>query len=427
MALYEYLFPELGEGIHEGEVVKLWIKPGEIVTDESMIMEVQNDKAVVEVPCPVDGKIVEVCITEGQTCTVGQLVARIEVEGVNGANGAIPSSPPAQEENKTSGIVNHQPRAIETAIQHAHVDTLATPSVRKLARDQGITLHDVQPTGKHGHVTREDVMNHNSSAQHQTLGNVQSESGLAPDTIHVVEKVTPQLDADEDRIPFKGIRKVIANAMIKSVYTAPHVTLMDEVDVHALVAFRERTKPIAEQKAIKLTYLPFIVKALVVACRQYPVMNATIDEEKQEIVHKKYYHVGIATDTDSGLLVPVIRDVDKKNIWSIASAIMDVAKRARESKLSAQELRGSTISITNIGSVGGMFFTPVINFPEVAILGAGRITDKPVVKDGQIVIGAMMALSLSFDHRVVDGATAQAFLNTIKRLLADPELLILEV
>ncbi|MNQ90680.1 Dihydrolipoyllysine-residue acetyltransferase component of pyruvate dehydrogenase complex [compost metagenome] len=215
--------------------------------------------------------------------------------------------------------------------------------------------------------------------------------------------------------------------MVKSVYTAPHVTLMDEIDVSALVALRERTKPLAEKKGVKLTYLPFIVKALVAACRQFPVMNAMIDEEKQEIVYKKYYNIGIATDTDNGLLVPVIHDADRKNVWSVAAAIKDLAVRGREGKLSPNEMKGGTISITNIGSVGGMFFTPVINFPEVAILGAGRITEKPVVKNGEIAVGHVMALSLSFDHRIVDGATAQSFLNYIKQLLADPELLVLEV
>ncbi|GIQ63033.1 hypothetical protein PACILC2_16010 [Paenibacillus cisolokensis] len=234
-------------------------------------------------------------------------------------------------------------------------------------------------------------------------------------------------DRPEERIPFKGIRKVIASAMSKSVYTAPHVTLMDEVDVTKLVELRTKSKPIAEKKGVKLTYLPFIVKALVAACREYPILNATLDEENQEIVLRKYYNIGIATDTDNGLLVPVIENADRKNIWMIANEIRDLATRGREGKLAPHEMKGSTISITNIGSAGGMFFTPVINFPEVAILGTGRITEKAVVRDGQIVAAPVMALSLSFDHRLIDGATAQNFLNYIKQLLADPELLVMEV
>ncbi|HJV45003.1 MAG TPA: 2-oxo acid dehydrogenase subunit E2, partial [Bacillota bacterium] len=234
-------------------------------------------------------------------------------------------------------------------------------------------------------------------------------------------------DRMEERVPLKGVRKVIAAAMVKSMYTAPHVTIMDEVDVTELVALREKAKPIAEKKDVKLTYLPFIAKALVAAVRQYPVLNAMLDEEKNEIVYKKYYNIGIATDTDNGLIVPVIFDADRKNIWSIASEIKDLAARGREGKLSASELKGSTISITNIGSAGGMFFTPVINYPEVAILGTGRITEKPVVKNGEIVVASVMALSLSFDHRIIDGATAQYCINYMKQLLEDPQLLIMEV
>jgi len=228
-------------------------------------------------------------------------------------------------------------------------------------------------------------------------------------------------------VPLKGIRKAIANAMVKSVYTAPHVTLMDEVDVTKLVELRAKAKPLAEKKGVKLTYLPFIVKALVAALREYPIMNASLDEETQEIVYKKYYNIGIATDTDAGLIVPVVADADRKSIWMIADEIRDLAARGREGKLAPHELRGSTMTITNIGSAGGMFFTPVINYPEVAILGTGRIAEKPIVRGGEIVAAPVLALSLSFDHRLIDGATAQNFLNYIKQLLGDPELLVMEV
>jgi pyruvate dehydrogenase E2 component (dihydrolipoamide acetyltransferase) len=186
-------------------------------------------------------------------------------------------------------------------------------------------------------------------------------------------------------------------------------------------------KPIAEKKGIKVTYLPFIVKALVAACRQFPAMNAMIDEVNNEIVYKKYYNIGIATDTDNGLIVPVIKDADRRNIWTVASDIKDLATRGRDGKLGPNELKGSTITITNIGSAGGMFFTPIINFPEVAILGTGRISEKAVVKNGEIVAAPVMALSLSFDHRLIDGATAQNFMNYIKMLLANPDLLVMEV
>jgi pyruvate dehydrogenase E2 component (dihydrolipoamide acetyltransferase) len=450
VAVFEYKFPELGEGIHEGEIVKLLIKAGDAVTDESILMEVQNDKAVVEVPSPVEGKIIEVKVKEGQVCHVGELVAMIEVEGdvpasvdhgqpqpAEQAPASIPTpaAPVAGAETgaaapaaKTAAPENGAGDKTAAPAVGAGKEVLATPSVRKLAREEGVPLAEVTPTGPHGRVTREDVLGFKAGG-----GAAASDKAAAPAAAADQAAAAPAAqpvsagDRAEERVPFKGIRKIIANAMVKSVYTAPHVTLMDEIDVSALVALRERTKPLAEKKGVKLTYLPFIVKALIAASRQFPVMNAMIDEEKQEIVYKKYYNIGIATDTDNGLLVPVIHDADRKNVWSIAAAIKDLAVRAREGKLAPNEMKGSTISITNIGSVGGMFFTPVINFPEVAILGAGRITEKPIVKDGQIVVGSVMALSLSFDHRIVDGATAQNFLNYIKQLLADPELLVLEV
>jgi pyruvate dehydrogenase E2 component (dihydrolipoamide acetyltransferase) len=452
VAVFEYKFPELGEGIHEGEIVKLLIKAGDVVTDESMLMEVQNDKAVVEVPSPVEGKIIEVKVKEGQVCHVGELVATIEVAGDVPASAdhgqpqpaeQAPASVPTPAAPVAGAETGAAAPAAKTATPEngagdkpaapaggAGKEVLATPSVRKLAREEGVTLAEVTATGPHGRVTREDVLGFKAG---DGAAAPASDKAAAPEAAADQAAAAPAAqsvsagDRAEERIPFKGIRKIIANAMVKSVYTAPHVTLMDEIDVSALVALREKTKPLAEKKGVKLTYLPFIVKALIAASRQFPVMNAMIDEEKQEIVYKKYYNIGIATDTDNGLLVPVIHDADRKNVWSIAAAIKDLAVRAREGKLAPNEMKGSTISITNIGSVGGMFFTPVINFPEVAILGAGRITEKPIVKDGQIVVGSVMALSLSFDHRIVDGATAQNFLNYIKQLLADPELLVLEV
>jgi pyruvate dehydrogenase E2 component (dihydrolipoamide acetyltransferase) len=300
--------------------------------------------------------------------------------------------------------------------------------VRKLAREKGLNIAQVTPSGPNGRVTKEDVFAFAAGGGvPATAPAAASEAPAAGAAPAAAPAAVVQGERVEERVPLKGIRKAIANAMVKSVYTAPHVTLMDEVDVTQLVALRGRAKAAAEKKGIKLTYLPFIVKALVAAARQFPAMNAMIDEEKNEIVYKKYYNIGIATDTDNGLIVPVIHDADRKNIWTIAESIKDLATRGRDGKLSAAEMKGGTLSITNIGSAGGMFFTPVINFPEVSILGTGRITEKPVVKNGEIVIAPVMALSLSFDHRIIDGATAQNFMNYIKQLLADPELLIMEV
>ncbi|WP_281888858.1 dihydrolipoamide acetyltransferase family protein [Paenibacillus sp. YYML68] len=456
MATFEYRFPELGEGIHEGEIVKWHVKPGDTVNDETILMDVQNDKSTVEVPSPVEGTIVELKVGEGTVCTVGDVIAVIDVVGEvpqQAGHGHAPEAaapaPAAVEPVGSAVAANVAAAKIDTplagsapaaaapaAAGSAKAAVLATPSVRKLAREKGVNLAAVPATGKNGRVTKEDVLAFAAGGGAAAVAAAPAEAAgaAAAGEAPAVAAAAPSSaagaisgDRVEERVPLKGIRKAISNAMVKSAYTAPHVTLMDEVDVTRLVALRTKAKPVAEKKGVKLTYLPFIVKALVAAARQFPAMNAMIDEEKQEIVYKKYYHIGIATDTDNGLIVPVIQDADRKNIWTIAEAITDLAVRGRDGKLSGSELRGSTLTITNIGSAGGMFFTPIINFPEVAILGTGRITEKPVVKNGEIVVAPVMALSLSFDHRIIDGAMAQNFLNYIKQLLSDPELLVMEV
>ncbi|MNO15051.1 Dihydrolipoyllysine-residue acetyltransferase component of pyruvate dehydrogenase complex [compost metagenome] len=427
-ANFEYKFPELGEGLHEGEIIKMHIKAGDKITDDDIIMEVQNDKAVVEVPSPVNGTVLEVFAKDGQICRVGEVVAIIAAEGdVPQQEGGHAEAPAAQAA---------APAAVQAAAPAPNRDVLATPSVRKFARDQSVDISKVNGTGKNGKITHEDVeafLKGGSAAPAAAPAAAAPAQAAAPAAEAPKAKApaaaaaSGNVSLEEERVPFKGIRKAIANAMVKSAYTAPHVTIMDEVDVTELVAFRARMKPVAEKKGVKVTYLPFIVKALVAASRQFPALNAMIDESTNEIVYKKYYNIGIATDTDNGLIVPVIKDADRKSIWMIASAITDLAVRGRDGKLAPNEMKGSTISISNIGSAGGMFFTPIINFPEVAILGTGRITEKPVVKNGEIVAAPVMALSLSFDHRIIDGATAQNFMNYIKTLLANPDMLVMEV
>jgi pyruvate dehydrogenase E2 component (dihydrolipoamide acetyltransferase) len=439
VAKFEYRFPELGEGLHEGEIVKVHIKVGDTVTDDDIIMEVQNDKAIVEVPCPVNGKVLEVLVKDGQVCHVGEVVAIIDAEGdlpeqaAPAAESPKAEAPKAAEAPVAEASKAEAPAAPAAAPKAAGGPVLATPSVRKFAREKGVDLTQVGGTGKNGRITRDDV--NGFSGAPAALANDAAAPAAQSSNAEVVAKgevksaptTAGTAYRPEERVPFKGIRKIIANAMSKSVYTAPHVTIMDEVDVTELVALRAKYKPYAEKKGSKLTYLPFIVKALVAACREFPILNATLDEANQEIVLRKYYNIGIATDTENGLIVPVIEDADRKNLFKIADSIRDLAARGRDGKLAANELKGSTISISNIGSAGGMFFTPVINFPEVAILGTGRITEKAIVRNGEIVAAPVMALSLSFDHRLIDGATAQNFMNHIKTLLGQPELFIMEV
>jgi pyruvate dehydrogenase E2 component (dihydrolipoamide acetyltransferase) len=430
--------PELGEGLHEGEILKWHVKPGDTIQEDDVLMEVQNDKAVVEVPSPVSGKVVEVKVAEGTVAVVGDVLAVIEVEGEVGqadagaepaaepaaAAAPAPAAPPAAPAPAAPAAASAPPAPSAPAAVQAAGPVLATPGVRKYAREKGVPLAQVKGTGKNGRITREDVDAFLASGGRAAAAPAEPAAPTAPAPAAAVSTGGPR---PEERVPLKGVRKVIANAMVKSVYTAPHVTIMDEADVSKLVELRQKAKPLAEKKGVKLTYLPFVVKVLVAAVREFPVLNASIDDERGEIVYKKYYNIGIATDTENGLVVPVVEDADRKNIWTIAREIADLAARAREGKLAPQEMKGSTISITNIGSAGGLFFTPVINWPEVAILGTGRISEKPVVRNGEIAIGHVMALSLSFDHRIIDGATAQYAVNYIKQLLEDPQMLVMEV
>jgi pyruvate dehydrogenase E2 component (dihydrolipoamide acetyltransferase) len=435
VATFEFKLPDIGEGIHEGEIVKWLVKPGDAVEEDQPIVEVQNDKAVVDLPSPVKGKVLEIKVAEGQVATVGQVLLLFETEGAV-AHEAAPEPPkaePAAEPRQETGITAApspvRPPAKEADEGAPQKEILATPSVRKYAREKGVDLGQVTGTGPNGRITREDVDRalqgvHGSAAAESA----KTEAAALP-TPAAETRTTEDAGAEtlEERVPLRGIRKTIAQAMVKSKYTAPHVTVMDEADVTRLVEFRKRVKPLAEERGIKLTYLPFIVKAVVAGLREFPALNASLDEEKGEIVYKKFYHIGIATDTDQGLIVPVVKDADRKNIWSIASEIQDLAARGRAGSLAVHELKGSTFTITNIGSAGGYLFTPIINYPEVAILGTGRIAKKPIAKDGEVAVADVLGLSLSFDHRLIDGATAQQFVNLIKQLLSDPDLLVLGV
>ncbi|MET3698152.1 pyruvate dehydrogenase E2 component (dihydrolipoamide acetyltransferase) [Bacillus oleivorans] len=426
---FEFKLPDIGEGIHEGEIVKWFVKPGDEVKEDDVLCEVQNDKAVVEIPSPVTGKVVEVKVNEGEVAIVGDVLITFDAPGYenlqfkgNEEKAEAPKVEPKQEEPAP---------AVETATPEAKdesgVRVIAMPSVRKFAREKGIDIKQVSGTGKNGRVLKEDIEAFiNGGAKPAEAVTAQAETETAEAAAPKAAPAIPEGAFPETREKMSGIRKAIAKAMVNSKHTAPHVTLMDEVDVTKLVAHRKKFKQVAADKGVKLTFLPYVVKALVSALREYPALNTSLDDETSEIIHKHYYNIGIAADTEKGLLVPVVKNADRKSMFKISGEINELATKARDGKLAPDEMKGASCTITNIGSAGGQWFTPVINHPEVAILGIGRIAEKPIVRDGEIVAAPMLALSLSFDHRMIDGATAQNALNHIKRLLSDPELLLME-
>ncbi|MEB7771634.1 dihydrolipoamide acetyltransferase family protein [Kurthia gibsonii] len=429
---FEFRLPDIGEGIHEGEIVQWFVKPGQEVKEDDILAEVQNDKAVVEIPSPVDGTILEVLVEEGTLTTVGTVLLKIDAPGYEDLqlkghhDEEEEEETPAKEEApvKEETVENSKaPEIVEPSNTSKRV--IALPSVRKFAREQGVDISVVEGTGKNGRVTKEDILNHGKQPAETAVASENTEETTqAPEVAST--PVNLEGEFPETREKMSGIRRAIAKAMVNSKHTAPHVTLMDEVDVTNLVAHRKKFKNIAAEEGIKLTYLPYVVKALVSTLRKFKEFNRSLDDATNEIIQKHYYNIGIAADTERGLLVPVIKHADRKSVFAISDEINTLAEKARDGKLAPNEMQGASCSISNIGSAGGQWFTPVINHPEVAILGIGRIAEKPVIKNGEIVAAPVLALSLSFDHRMIDGATAQNAMNHLKRLLSEPELLLME-
>ncbi|EGP4951326.1 dihydrolipoyllysine-residue acetyltransferase [Enterococcus faecium] len=429
--VFQFKLPDIGEGIAEGEIVKWFVKPGDTINEDDTLLEVQNDKSVEEIPSPVTGTVKNVIVPEGTVANVGDVLVEIDAPGHNSApSTSAPSAEAPKEKVETSGSAS----VVEAADPNKRV--LAMPSVRQFAREKDVDISQITATGKGGRVTKEDIENFLAGAPSSAPAKSEAPEAATPKEAAPAAESKPAEPAKpfksnlgdlEERVAMTPTRKAIAKAMVNSKHTAPHVTLHDEVEVSKLWDNRKRFKEVAAANGTKLTFLPYVVKALTATVKKYPVLNASIDDANQEIVYKHYYNIGIATDTDHGLYVPNVKDADRKGMFAIADEINEKAKLAHDGKLSAEDMRNGTITISNIGSVGGGWFTPVINYPEVAILGVGTIAQQPIVNaEGEIVVGRVMKLSLSFDHRIVDGATAQQAMNNIKRLLADPELLMME-
>ncbi len=409
----QFRFPDVGEGITEGEIVKWLVKEGDEVEEDQTLAELETDKAVVEIPSPYKGTVLKRHFQEKDIIKVGEVLVTIgkkgetltEAEAVSGDKDSPVEEKPAQ------GIVG------EIVVSDTEIkDVSATPKVRRMAKDMGIDIKTVLGTGPSGRITEEDIQR----AKGQSLP-PKSEKKPA-------FKILSKYDfyGILERLPLRGVRRATAKRMIESVSKAAHVCHMDEADVTELVKIRGELKGKAEEQNIKLTYLPFIIKAVVASLKTHPFLNATMDEVEEEIIIKKYYNIGVAVDIPDGLIVPVVKAVDQKSLFVLAEEIQNLVKSARERTLDMADLKGGTFSITNVGMIGGEFATPIINYPEVAILATMKIADRARVENGAVVVKKTLPLCLAFDHRVIDGAEVARFMNDLINLLENPSLLLLE-
>ncbi|HAB49876.1 MAG TPA: dienelactone hydrolase, partial [Lactobacillus sp.] len=423
----QFKLPDIGEGIAEGVIGEWHVKVGDTIKEDADLVQIENDKSVEEIPSPVAGKVTAIVVPEGETAEVGDVLVELEVaEGLGNVDDSATKTP-AKAEEKTQPapepVAEQTSKApVEVSVQDHSLPVLAMPSVRKFARENGVELAKIKGTGRHGQVTKADIEQALSLPQDAPVAAPEpkteepvvalpaSASAAWPET---VEKMSP-------------IRKATANAMVRSVSQIPHVHVFDEVVVDKLWDHRKKYKELAATRGVKLTFMAYMVKALAVIMKEFPIFNSSVDMQNQTIAYKDYINVGIATDTDHGLFVPNVKHADALSLFGIAEQISNNTAKAKENKLARDDMNHTGMSITNIGSVGGGFFTPIINWPEVAILGMGKITKEAVVVDDEVQIARVLKLSLAFDHRVIDGATAQKAVNRLKELLADPELLLME-
>ena len=402
---FEFKFPDVGEGIHEGELVKWLVNEGDFIKEDQAIAKIETDKAIVEIPSPKSGKILKLNFKEGDTIKVGETLVTIGEEGERVSKTS---------ERKTTSVVGEleesEQRLVIPKKEKREISTgvLATPAVRTLAKELNVGINSVRGTGDGGRITEEDVKN-------STGKEIKKE-------VKVVRKYN--IYGYVERIPLKGVRKAVAKKMVESVMSAVHVVHIDEADVTELSILREKEKIIASQKGVKLTFMPYIIKAVIDSLKQHPYLNSTLEGE--EIVLKKYYNIGIAVDTEDGLIVPVIKIADSKSLYDLAKEVENLAELARERKLDLGDMQGGTFTITNIGSIRGLYATPIINYPEAAILGLGRIYEKPVAIGGKVQVRNVLPLSLSFDHRILDGAEAAKFIDLVIKHLENPDMLMVK-
>ena len=434
--MQEFKLPDLGEGMHEAEVVEWLVKPGDTLKLDQVMVKVETDKAVVEIPSPVAGRIAEIRVPDGQVAKVGEVLIVFETAAsTNGGSSSPSQSTTAAPEITQSTSVPSLSPAIPVPTTKQRV--LAAPAVRKLAFELGIDLEQVTPSHPNGRVSIEDVRSYGEQAKASSALPASSVTPVEQDKLEqpasqaaqtIPQKMQqPGPFTEDERQPLKGLRKRIAENMERSWHTIPHATAFDEVDGGALSALRETLKPVAEKRGARLTYIPLLIKLLIPLLKEFPIFNASLDEERREIIYKHSYHIGVATASPEGLLVPVLRNADRLTLLEIASSLEQLIEGAKKRTLSLPELSGSTFTLNNVGSFGGSSGTPIINYPEVAILAVGRLQDKAVVQHGSIIARPLMPLALSFDHRLIDGAMAGAFLARFKELVENPGQLMLDM
>ncbi len=432
MAIKNVELPEIGEGVNEGELVTWLVKVGDTVAVDQAIAELMTDKATVEVPTPIAGTVKELKFKEGDTIEVGKTMITVDSEA-SSAKAAPTAAPEKAKEQASEKTKAPTPQAMALSAATptsngysispppADINVLATPSTRRLARESNVDINQLSGSGLAGRVTRDDVLS--------ATGSGAVAAGPA-----AVQQQRPQwtppthfTTGGEERTPLKGIRKKIAENLQMAKRIIPHFTLMDEANVTQLIALRSDLKPHAEKLGLKITYMPFVMKALIATIREFPKFNGMIDDAAQEIVLKKYFNIGFAADTPNGLLVPVIKNADQKTIYQLSHEIVELATKARDGKLSLEEMKGATFTITNIGSVGGTYATPIINHPEVAIFGMYKIQERPVIKNGELDVASYMNFTVTCDHRLIDGAEAARFLAAFIARIESPGRLMMDM
>jgi pyruvate dehydrogenase E2 component (dihydrolipoamide acetyltransferase) len=448
----QFLLPELGENIEQGDVVRVAVRPGDVISEGQAVIELETDKAVVEVPSSVSGTVKEVLVREGQKAKVGQVILTLEAGAATKAappSGAKPRERVAQDassaemarasyniarsvEGKTEAeafpLDAHQepahafipPQLVKTAGPEHRQPVAASPSVRRLAREIGIDIYNVQGTGPGGRISETDVKNFAKGLMTTT-----ATAGAAPGVVARAAVKLPDFRkwGPIEKVPMRAIRRKTAEHLSEAWTTIPHVTQHDKADITELEELRKKFAPRAELAGAKMTVTAIALKVIASALKVFPQFNASVDMAGEEIVYKRYIHLGVAVDTDRGLLVPVIKDVDQKNIIELAAELAQVSTKAKNKTLKPEEMEGGTFTITNLGGIGGTYFTPIVNHPEVAILGMSRSRIEPVWMNEKFEPRLMMPLSLSYDHRLIDGADAARFLRWIVEALEQPFLL----